>query len=273
MFERWREPLREETTLTEWPPEIGFAQWQGTREFQTDVGFVSGYDSDRGILMALADGIGLDATAGQAAAGAVSAMRRVYEQEEPVPEMHRQVLRMLGEAHEAVRSMNEELQNRGEMPTGATLACALIRHRRLSFGAVGNVRVFLLRSGGLLQLNRDHLLSLEAEERDILAGRAPDVDTERAMRVTAYAGMDGLRQLDWQQGSIPLLADDLVILMSSGLYGVLPEEEFTELILSDVPQNAAELVIQRVVHTSNPASQSNVSLMVLRMNSRRRRHV
>ena len=273
MFERWREPLREEITLTEWPPEIGFAQWQGTRDFQNDVGYISGYDSERGILMVLADGIGLDATAGQAAANAVTVIRQDYEQAEIPPEMSRQVVRMLGAAHGAVRTLNDTLQEKGDPPTGATLACALIRHRRLCFGSIGNVRVFLLRGGCLLQLNRDHLLSLEAEERNILAGNAPDVNPEWAMRVTAYAGMDGLRQLDWQRGSIPLLADDLVILMSSGLYGVLPEEELTELLLSDVPQNATEMVIGRVVHASNPASQSNVSLMALRMNSRRRRHV
>ena len=150
------------------------------------------------------------------------------------------------------------------------MACVAVRNRQACFGSVGNARVFLLRSGRLLQLNRDHLLSLEAEERDILAGKAPDVSPDWALRVTAYAGMDGLKQPDWQQTPIALKADDQLIVMSSGLYGVLEEEELCDVLTGMPPQQAADEVIRRVKAKSQ-ASQSNISLAVLRIGSRRRR--
>ncbi len=256
--------------LNEWPPEMGYAQWIGTRECQNDAVYLSPADSPRGLMLALADGIGLDPVAGDAARAAVTAMRDEFEISDDGEPLDQIILRMIGGANARVRAMNEELDAKGELRTGATVACVVVRSRQASFGSVGNARVFLLRSGRLLQLNRDHLLSLEAEERDILAGRAPDISPDWALRVTAYAGMDGLKQPDWQQTPIALKADDQLIVMSSGLYGVLEEEELCGVLAGAPPQQAADEVIRRV-KARNQASQSNISLAILRVGSRRRR--
>ena len=151
-------------------PSAGGAQWQGTRQEQNDVLFLSDYDPMKGLLVALADGIGLGADAGKAAAAAVNAIRQDYMRQEPMEELRRQTLRMMGAAHAAVRAVNDENEEQNLPPVGAAAACVLVRDGRLAFSAVGNVRVFLIREGVLLQLSRDHLLSLEAEERDILSG-------------------------------------------------------------------------------------------------------
>ncbi len=254
----------------EWPPETGFAQWQGTRELQNDAVWISPADSPAGIMMALADGIGLDAAAGEAARAAVAAMRDEFEISPAGEPLHQTVLRIAGGAHARVRAMNEMLEQQGELHTGATAACVVVRSRQASFSSVGNARVFLLRGGRLLQLNRDHLLSLEAEERDILEGRAPDLSPDWALRVTAYAGIDGLKAPDWQQVPIALRADDQLILMSSGMYGALEEEELCEILTEAPPQQAAEEAVRRV-QGRNQASQSNISLAVLRVGSRKRR--
>ena len=62
-------------------PSAGGAQWQGTRQEQNDVLFLSDYDPMKGLLVALADGIGLGADAGKAAAAAVNAIRQDYMRE------------------------------------------------------------------------------------------------------------------------------------------------------------------------------------------------
>ena len=256
--------------MKEWPPETGVAQWVGTREQQNDAVYVSPGDARRGFLIALADGIGLDAVAGEAARAAVAAMRDAFDLSvgtEPLPEL---ALLLAGEAHRRIRAMNETLEARGELHTGATVACVVVRNRQACFSSIGNARVFLLRSGRLLQLNRDHLLSLEAEERDILAGRAPDLSPDWALRVTAFAGAEGLKMPDWQQEPISLKADDQLILMSSGMYGAIGEEELARILSGHTTQQAVEEAVRRI-RARNQASQSNISLAALRVGPRRRR--
>ena len=243
-------------------PTVGGAQWRGTRKEQNDVLFVSDYDPRRGLLIAMADGIGLEADAGDAARAAVAAMQEDFLRKEPMEDIHRQTLRMIGSAHAAVRRLNDRYEAETLPPVGASAACVLIRDRRAGFGSAGNVRVFLIRSGKLLQLNRDHLLSLEAEEREILSGEEPDIDPEWVKSVTAFIGMEGLNRADCQQTPVFLLPRDRILVMSSGLYGVLSEEELVYLAESAPPQQAAEAIIQRVRGMGLP-SQSNVSAALM----------
>ena len=245
-------------------PWAGSAQWRGTRREQNDAMFLSDYDPVRGMLIALADGIGLEADAGNAARAAVEAIRNDFLRKEPMGSLHRQTLRLIGSAHAAIREMNDRNEAEGHPPVGASAACLVIRGRRAGFSSAGNVRLFLIRGGRMLQLNRDHLLSLEAEERDILSGEAPDIDPEWAKRVTAFIGMDGLQKVDCQQTPVFLIPRDRILVMSSGLYGVLSEEEIIELAGNGPPQQAAEAVIGRVRSLGLP-SQSNISVALVQM--------
>ncbi len=247
-----------------WIPYAGVDQWVGTRRFQNDVVHVSPYDPERGMMFALTDGLGLDAGAGKAAAVAMEAIRADFQNNPPMMELHRQALRMIGAAHKAVFNLNEDFKQRGLAPAGASAVCGLVRDRWMSFSSVGNVRIFLVRKGVLLQLNRDHLLSLEAEERDILRGEAPELDPEWAKRLTAFLGMDGLQKVDYQYTPVILVPRDRILVISSGLYGAVDEDEMAEIAGLPDPQQAAETLIQRIRGT-NPASQSNISAAVIRI--------
>lgn len=269
LIDRFREKEEERETASPLRFQVGAAQWRGTREVQNDVILTTPYDATRGMLMALADGIGVGEEAGEAAEAAAVAMRRAYETGAVLREMPWQLLRLMGAAHDAVRKANEQRTQQGEMPVGAALAGVLVRGSLAAVASVGNVRVFLLRDGLLLQLNRDHLLSLEAEERSILAGEAPEAEPEWALTVTAYAGMDGLTTLDYLQTPLRLISSDRIVLISSGLYGVLPEQELAEILSDAEPQAAAERLIARVQAMNQP-SQSNVSVAILKLGRRRR---
>ncbi len=269
LIDRFRGKEEERETASPIRFQVGAAQWRGTREALNDVILTTPYDATRGILIALADGIGVGEEAGEAAEAAAVAMRRAYEAGTVLREMPWQLLRFMGAAHAAVRKANEQRMEQGEMPAGAALAGVLVRGSLAAVASVGNVRVFLLRDGLLLQLNRDHLLSLEAEERDILAGEAPETEPEWALTVTAYVGMDGLTTLDYLQTPLRLVSSDRIVLISSGLYGVLPEQELTEILSDAEPQAAADRLIARVQAMKQP-SQSNVSVAILKISRRRR---
>ena len=202
---------------------------------------------------------------GNAARAAVEAIRNDFLRKEPMESLHRQTLRLIGTAHAAIRGLNDRNEAEGLPPVGAAAACLVIRGRRAGFSSAGNVRLFLIRGGRMLQLNRDHLLSLEAEERDILSGEAPDIDPEWAKRVTAFIGMDGLQKVDCQQTPVFLIPRDRILAFCElRAYGVLSEEEIIELAGNGPPQQAAEAVIGRVRSLGLP-SQSNISVALVQM--------
>ncbi|MGN0746488.1 MAG: PP2C family protein-serine/threonine phosphatase [Aristaeellaceae bacterium] len=249
--------------------EVGAAQWQGTRDKQNDVLWTTPPDEPMGMAVALADGIGTGWEAGAAAEAVVDAMARTYFSGSPEEEPHHMLLRMIGSAHEQVRSMNSALRQRGEATGGAAVACVLIRGMRASVASVGNVRVFLYRAGMLLQLNRDHLLSLAAEERSLLGGEEPELRPDWTMTVTAYAGMEGLSTVDYTQAPLRLMPSDRLVLMSSGLYGVFPEGALCRILDDPRAQSAADRLIARM-RAECHQSQSNASIIVLKVNRQRR---
>ncbi len=246
-----------------WQGLTGAAQWQGTRPFQNDVTAVLRQGDGRGLCMMIADGIGTDETARMAAEEAIRAMSRAYSGLRPGPNLVTQVIGIAGSAHGAALRVNAQALDRGRMSAGASVGCVMIRGDQMALCSVGNVRVFLFRSGAMLQLNRDFLLSTETETRDVLDGEEPEVDPEMNLRVTAYAGKDGLDQLDWMTEPVQLMPGDRIVMMSSGLYGVLKEAEWGRLLLSRSPQEAAEQVIDRVKERRKQ-SQSNVSVVIFR---------
>lgn len=270
LIERFGRSPEETKASAQQSYDIGTAQWQGTREVQNDViRITTEADGGRDTVLAMADGLGTGREAGRAAEAAIEAIFKEYFRSGPDEKHHQVLLRMIGSAQAQVQNMNGMLRQRGEMSTGVTVACVLIRDGRAAVASVGNVRVFLYRSGRLMQLNRDNILSLEAEERDILSGEEPEIDPEWAMKVTAYVGMEGLSNVDYTQSPIRLISTDRIMLMSSGLYGVLPESELCRMLEETSPQLAAERVIARV-KASSQQSQSNASVIVLRVNRRRR---
>ncbi len=246
--------------------EIGFSQWKGTRPVQNDVIGIAGNDPRKGVLLSLADGIGTGEPAGMAANAAISAIRADYEHNRPDRELRAQVLRMMGSAQRQVMALNSLRPPQTEA-VGAAVACLLVRNGWMYSASVGNVRVFLVRCGRMLQLNRDHLQSLEAEQQDILAGVSPRLDPKMALSVTAYIGKEGLKELDFLQQDLRLLPGDSLLLMSSGLYGVLSEEEIVQAVEAGSPQKAADSVIDQM-WAQRRESQSNASIAILNIGIR-----
>ncbi len=262
MFRDKMEKLRGSNTLFRRPDpylyEIGFSQWEGTRAAQNDVIGSAGPDQRKGVLIALVDGIGTGEAAGAAASAAVSAILADWYRNPPKPDMRAQVLRMMGGAHRSILALGQ---------AGAAAACVLVRNGMMCSASAGNARIFLIRCGRMLQLNRDHLQSLESEQQDILAGASPRLDPIMALSVTAYIGKEGLKELDFPQEDLRLQPEDYLVLMSSGLYGVLTEEEIVEMITTMPPQAAADSVIDQV-WTRRSESQSNASIAILKIGIR-----
>jgi len=204
---------------------------------RTDVGIVrSGNEdsylmsSERGLFV-IADGMG-----GHAAGEVASEMaaRIVAEEFRPVrgmtdQEMMAQMVAAIRAANGAVfRRTIAEPDKRG-MGTTATVMSLL--PRRYLIGQVGDSRAYLLRAGVLAQLTKDH--SYVQEQVD--AGRLTPEDARThpyANVITRCVGSSEDVVPDLYIGTLDV--NDLVLLASDGLTGMIDDEELRDILMSEL---------------------------------------
>jgi len=204
---------------------------------RTDVGIVrSGNEdsylmsSERGLFV-IADGMG-----GHAAGEVASEMaaRIVAEEFRPVrgmtdQEMMAQMVAAIRAANGAVfRRTIAEPDKRG-MGTTATVMSLL--PRRYLIGQVGDSRAYLLRTGVLAQLTKDH--SYVQEQVD--AGRLTPEDARThpyANVITRCVGSSEDVVPDLYIGTLDV--NDLVLLASDGLTGMIDDEELRDILMSEL---------------------------------------
>ena len=166
------------------------------------------------------------------------------------------LLRILARAREAV-------QGRSQTDDGTTFLAALIRNRQLHFLSVGRIRLYLLRSGDLVQLNRDYVYGREIDK--LTLGEV--LKRGEAERERQHAAMGsrlesaGALNIDRNVSPVWLYPGDKLALLSDGVFDSLTEEELTAL-LNRSPRNAAEAVKEAVLAKSLP-QQDNLTVIVL----------
>ena len=131
---------------------IGNAQHIGARKDQQDSFGISSMDavSSVGLLAVLADGMGGLNNGSVYSKTAVQAALQSFRDERAEKSDEATLLRILKRAREAV-------ENTGLTDGGTTFIAALIRDQMLHFISVGDSRICLMRNGGIIQLNREHI--------------------------------------------------------------------------------------------------------------------
>jgi serine/threonine protein phosphatase PrpC len=233
---------------------------------RTDVGVVrSGNEdsflmaNDRGLFI-VADGMG-----GHAAGEVASEMatRIIAEQFRPARGMSDEEL--MSQLVGAIRSANEAIfrrtlseQDKRGMGTTATVLDLL--PRRYLLGQVGDSRAYLLRGDVLTQLTKDH--SYVQEQVD--AGRL----TPDEARVHPYANVI-TRCVGSSSDVVPdlyvgtLEPEDLLLLASDGLTGMLEDEDVREIMMSDA--NLEDMVDALIAAANHRGGLDNVTTILIRI--------
>ncbi len=215
---------------------------------------------EQGFLAVVADGIGgLDD--GQVASQ--TAVRNMLDRFKR-PETFRQepaerLLNLSVQAQNDVRSVNQQGRK-----IGSTLITAFISGWKLWHTSVGDSRICLYRNGGLIQLNRPHVLGKEQDEIGAFSGQRQSIDARRAKSLTAYLGKEDLRVIDRNIVPTTLCPGDRLLLMSDGVFGTLPEEQIAS-ILEREKVAPAEALVKAVSAAARPA-QDNATAVVVSIN-------
>lgn len=266
---RRRGEYREETGELETAPlfiEVSAVHETGARDSQQDAYMTAGLKApDKGILAAVADGMGGLVNSGQVSRAAAESLRDSFAPGGDI-EPERQLKILLAQAVNRV----EQLLRGETARSGTTLAACLIRDGTLSWISVGDSRVYLWRGGGLIQLTRDHsfeyeltLLALQGEMSLEEAESDP-----RGESLTSYIGGDFPAKIDWNREPVPLFPGDRVLIASDGVYRALSQRELAG-CLSGRACEAADRIKRAIAGKALPR-QDNFTAVILAAEKRKK---
>lgn len=145
-----------------------------------------------------------------------------------------------------------------EQRMGSTVAALVIQDRRFGVLWAGDSRVYLVRSGQLLQMSRDHTMVQDMVDRGLIS--ESEAQGHPMGHVLARAvGVEATLQLDAVVDDI--VAGDTFLLCSDGVYGMIPDSELLELLTRTEVDRLPEVLVARCLERDAP---DNVTAIVVR---------
>ena len=143
---------------------------------------------------------------------------------------------------------------------GATLTAAWIDGAKLSIAHVGDSRAYLLRSGSLLQLTRDHSLVAEQVRRGILTAAEAEESSMQSVLLRAL-GAQAAIEVDAEEHT--LFPRDILLLCSDGLTRMVTEPEIAGTLQAETdPARAAEKLVALANERGGP---DNITVLTVRL--------
>lgn len=209
--------------------EVGCCKTIGSREVQED--FYKVTRGSDGLMAIMADGMGKELGGKIAARKITEVFEELFLEYNAVDHpfyffqkafqtANREVLKLLDDGRGcAVASavMLQESKVRGEFP-------------KLYYAIVGNVKVAVFRSGELIPIGSGHTVDVLAQNK-YYSGDITREDALAALnmkRIYNYIGRDNFRDVEFYDTPVQLKKDDIVVLMSDGIYECMGWKELEE---------------------------------------------
>lgn len=205
-------------------------------------------------LWAVADGMGGHARGDWASARIVESLKHVPNSGAFEP--------LMRSCSDAIHAANAQIFQEAEAQSsrmGSTVVGLVIAQRRFGIVWAGDSRAYLLRNHHLYQLTRDHtqvqalvdagnLTPEEARHHPFAHVLAKAVGVEEVLELEAVAD--------------DVLADDVFLLCSDGLYGTLSDAEITDVLVQAHPLHSAQQLIDRCLEVG---AKDNVTVVVVQV--------
>ena len=178
----------------------------------------------RGLFAVVADGMGGMLDGHQASEAAVTRLVQLFQSLDDDGDVPAQLL-------EGVAAVSDGVFQQFSGQSGTTAVAVRIRRGLLHWLSVGDSAIFLMRGGGVFQLNQEHSylneLYLLELERETIDKRRAETD-EDARRLTSFVGINCLERAEVSRRPLPLQKEDVILLCSDGISGVLARPELME---------------------------------------------
>jgi serine/threonine protein phosphatase PrpC len=208
---------------------------------------------ERGVLLAVSDGMGGAWAGDVASALVVDTLTREIADAYPVTPRDAVGAAAVHAAHDAVRKRGE----RDHATMGATLTAVFVRGGRAYIAEVGDSRAYLVRGEGIAQLTHDQSLAQLLVDSGVLdattASRSP-------LRNVILQAMGHQPDLEVALGRLELRDRDCLVLCSDGLTTHVTDEKIRTVVLS---ARRPEIAAHRLVALANErGGTDNITVVV-----------
>ena len=212
----------------------------------------------RGRLIVIADGMG-GHEGGQVASGlAVDALREVFL-EGPPGAPSTVLASAFRNAHASIHEhalLHPELRG-----MGTTCTAALLRDGLLTYGHVGDSRLYLLREGTIASLTRDHSYVQQLVDGGVITPEQAKTHPGRNI-LTSALGADSGVQADLPEAAIPLQPADVLLMCTDGLHGMVNDDEMGAIASQNTPREACQQLVDLAKSRGGP---DNITLQIVRI--------
>lgn len=233
----------------------------GSREQQQDQAYL--HIGKERIFAVVCDGMGGISDGGIASKTAVSVIQRAYTNyyieegaDEPAFLYHAMV-----EADKAVSST----MTRGI--GGTTLVSVIISKNQMYWISVGDSKLYILRSGEILQATRDHNYRLRLDEMLRNGEIDPNIyekELERGEALISYIGKGNITLYDLTQSAFALHPGDTILITTDGLANAISEEEIFGIVSFEKSTALkADALIQYVRDKETEQPQDNTTFIII----------
>jgi PPM family protein phosphatase len=191
---------------------------------------------DRGVLLALSDGMG-GHQAGEVASALVLESLRAALADETLGALHEQLEEAVLRANKQVKSAAQTRERRG---MGATLTAVMVRGREAYIAEVGDSRAYLLRNGRLRQITRDQSLVQFLIDQGMLSAEEARHAPEKNVILQAVGLADDVRVAI---ARLELRRADRLLLCSDGVSNAVSDDELRQILTGSEPRAACETMI------------------------------
>ncbi len=203
-----------------------------------------------GTLWAVADGMGGYGRGDVASDIVIEALSGIDDTADPLDALQDR----LQHANAAIRTQS------GGRTMGATVVAVMIARAVAHVVWAGDSRVYLMRSGRLRQITRDHTLVQDLVDRGEIAADAAAHHPEKHIITRAVGGAEDL-ELD--AAAVPLIPGDRILLCSDGLTACLSDDAIgAELGRAASPEAAARSLVSDTLVAGAPDNVSVIAIFV-----------
>lgn len=222
---------------------IGFVLPNGTEDFAP--------------LLVIADGMGGYSGGETASRLVVETITNSYREDMPEKDQLAALEGYVQQAHLALRAYAQKKPGLGSM--GSTVVMALMTPKKVYIASVGDSRVYLLRGDKVIYLSQDQ--SWVADQ--VRAGLLTTEQARRHPKKNRLTMSLSAKRPDVKSfsASAKLGPDDIILLCSDGLWGVVPDTLIQAVAFELPPQEAAEKLVDLANAGQGP---DNISVIIAR---------
>jgi protein phosphatase len=201
-----------------------------------------------GDLLVVCDGMGGHAAGEVASKIGVDTILAIYYGEASEDRAH--VL------EQAFEQANEQIYARGNGSMGTTGVAALLLHDALHIANVGDSRAYLIRDGEIRQISRDHSFVGDQVAAGLITADQARSSPHRNVITRALGYQSGVTVdlFRW-----PLQIDDIIVLCSDGLHGLVTDAEIARIAGEASPDDA---VHQLIDHANSRGGTDNITVAI-----------